>query len=85
MLTTNAGKRLANGQAEIEDLDLRVDYQTSESILCKVDFATRQCSGVKLTADPLLDDEHFSDVQAIKFDRIGDFNYMVYAERTLRT
>jgi hypothetical protein len=37
-----------------------------------------------MTADPLLNQENFGDIQAIKFDQIGDFNYMIFTERNLQ-
>ena len=53
--------------------------------MCSVDFASRQCNGVKMTADSFSTDNRVSTIQAIKFDKLGDFNYMVYASRSLQT
>jgi hypothetical protein len=41
VLTTNAGVSLVDGKKEIRDLDLRVEFQTSDTELCKVDFSSR--------------------------------------------
>lgn len=38
-----------------------------------------------MTADSFSTDNRVSTIQAIKFDKIGDFNYMVYASRSLQT
>ena len=38
-----------------------------------------------MTADSFITDNKMSTVQAIKFDKIGDFEYMVYASRSLQT
>lgn len=53
--------------------------------MCSVDYASRQCNGVKMTADSFSTDNRVSTIQAIKFDKLGDFNYMVYASRSLQT
>jgi hypothetical protein len=37
-----------------------------------------------MTADSFSTDNRVSTIQAIKFDRIGDLNYMVYASRALQ-
>jgi len=41
----------------------------------------RQCNGVKLTADHAIYDGRISQVQAVKFDYIGDYEYLIYASR----
>ena len=38
-----------------------------------------------MTADSFSTDNRVSTIQAIKFDKLGDFNYMVYASRSLQT
>jgi hypothetical protein len=38
-----------------------------------------------MTADSFITDNKMSTVQAIKFDKIGDFEYMVYASRSIQT
>ena len=53
--------------------------------MCHVDFSMRQCSGVRLSTDRLITDGKFTTVQVAKFDKVGDFAYMVYAERALKT
>jgi hypothetical protein len=50
-----------------------------------VDYTERQCNGVKMTSDSFYTDNKMSTVQAIKFDKIGDFEYMVYASRSIQT
>jgi len=39
----------------------------------------------KKNADSFSTDNRVSTIQAIKFDKLGDFNYMVYASRSLQT
>ena len=67
-----------DGVVNVQDLDLRVQFQPSDTVLCEVDFSLRQCNGVRMTADALVDKDSFKTIQAVKFDEIGDFNYMVY-------
>jgi hypothetical protein len=66
-------------------LDLHVEFKASDTVLCTVDYTNRQCNGVKMTADSFITDNKLSTVQAIKFDKIGDFEYMVYASRSIQT
>ena len=42
----------------------------------------RQCNGVRLSADEFSSDNKLQQIEAVKFDKVGDFNYMVYASRT---
>jgi hypothetical protein len=65
----------------MQNLDLHVEFQPQDDVLCTVDHAMRQCNGVKLTADSLSTDDRVTQVQAAKFDYIGDFNYLIYASR----
>jgi len=37
-----------------------------------------------MTADSFSTDNRVSTIQAIKFDKLGDFEYMVYASRSLQ-
>lgn len=49
VLTWMQGTYVSGGEVEVENLDLHVEFQPSESSLCNVDFSQRQCNGVKLT------------------------------------
>lgn len=60
-----------------------MEFQASETSVCNVDFSQRQCNGVKLTQDSYDTDSQFVTVQAVKFDKIGDFDYMVYSKRNI--
>lgn len=62
-----------------------MEFKVSDTVVCNVDYTERQCNGVKMTADSFITDNKMSTVQAIKFDKIGDFEYMVYASRSLQT
>lgn len=84
VLTWTAGKKVNGDRMIIEELDLKTEFQPSETVLCDVGFSMRQCNGVKLTSDQIVDGNRFATVQAIKFDRLGDFNYMVYTKRSMR-
>lgn len=42
----------------------------------------RQCNGVKLVTDKFYSSDTIKTIQAVKFDQIGDFQYMVYASRS---
>lgn len=78
------GTYVNGNRVEIENLDLHVEFQPSDTSLCNVDFSQRQCNGVKLTQDSYDTDSQFVTVQAIKFDKIGDFDYMVYSKRNIK-
>ena len=84
VLTWTPGKKVDGNRMVVEELDLKTEFQPSETIKCDVGFGMRQCNGVRLTADKILDGDRFATIQAMKFDRIGDFNYMVYTRRYLR-
>ena len=79
------GSQVNGNRVEIQNLDLHVEYQASDTVMCSIDYASRQCNGVKMTADSFSTDNRVSTIQAIKFDKLGDFNYMVYASRSLQT
>lgn len=49
--------------------------------MCTVDYTMRQCNGVELTTDKISSDGKITQIQAAKFNKVGDFNYMVYASR----
>jgi hypothetical protein len=85
VLTWTQGSKVVGSNVEMQNLDLHVEYQASDTVMCTVDYSNRQCNGVKMTADSFITDNRMSTVQAIKFDKIGDFNYMVYASRALQT
>jgi len=44
----------------------------------------RTCNGVTLTTDSLSTNGKITTIQVAKFDKIGDFDYMVYAERSVK-
>ena len=85
VLSWTQGSKVVGSNVEMQNLDLHVEYQASETVMCTIDFTNRQCNGVKMTADSFITDNRMSTVQAIKFDKIGDFDYMVYASRSLQT
>lgn len=59
-----------------KDLDIHVEFVASPTILCKCDYSMHQCGGVRYMADTSLGGDKGADV--IKFDYIGDFQYIVY-------
>lgn len=65
----------------MQNLDLHVEFQPQDDVLCTVDHAMRQCNGVKLTSDSLSTDDRVTQIQAAKLDYIGDFDYLIYASR----
>jgi hypothetical protein len=81
VLTWFEGSNIQGTKVEMQNLDLHVEFQPQDDVLCTVDHAMRQCNGVKLTADSLSTDDRVTQVQAAKFDYIGDFNYLIYASR----
>jgi hypothetical protein len=83
VLTWTQGAKVHGSQAELQNLDLHVEFKVSDTVICNVDYTERQCNGVKMTADSFITDNKMSTVQAIKFDKLGDFEYMVYASRSL--
>jgi len=44
----------------------------------------RNCNGVTLTTDSLVSEGKLTTVQVAKFDKVGDFDYMIYAERSMK-
>jgi hypothetical protein len=44
----------------------------------------RQCNGVRLASDQFVDKDNYKTIQALKFDSVGDFNYMVYTRRAMK-
>ena len=84
VLMWTQGATVAGTQVELQDLDLHVEFQPSDTVLCNVDFTMRSCNGVTLTTDSLSTNGKITTIQVAKFDKIGDFDYMVYAERSLK-
>lgn len=84
VLTWMQGTYVNGKNVEIENLDLHIEFQPSETSLCNVDFSERQCNGVRLTQDSYDTDSQFVTVQAAKFDKIGDFDYMIYSKRNIQ-
>jgi len=82
VLQWTQGSKVNGEKVELHDLDLHVEFQPADTVKCTVDSTFRQCNGVKLTTDRFYSEDSIKHVQAAKFDRIGDFNYMVYASRT---
>lgn len=58
------------------DLDIHVEFIASDTILCKCDFSMQNCGGVHYVEDTVIGGNRGADV--IKFDWIGDFEYIVY-------
>jgi hypothetical protein len=58
------------------DLDIHVEFVASPTILCKCDFSMKSCGGVRYMSDTVSGGDRGSDV--IKFDYIGDYQYIVY-------
>lgn len=58
------------------DLDIHVEFVASPTILCKCDFSLHQCGGVKYMTDTTTGGDRGADV--IKFDYMGDYQYLVY-------
>jgi len=85
VLTWTQGSHTESSNVEIQDLDLHVEFQPTDTVKCIVDHTLRQCNGVKLITDSLYTDGEVKNIQAIKFDKLGDFNYMVYASRNKKT
>ena len=85
VLTWTQGAKVHEKQVDLQSLDLHVEYKVSDTVICNVDYTERQCNGVKMSSDSFLTDNKMSTVQAIKFDKIGDFRYMVYASRSIQT
>jgi len=85
VLSWTQGSTVSGSSAIQNNLDLHIEFQTSPSVLCQIDFTGRQCGGVKLTTDSISTDGKFTQIQAAKFDHVGDFNYMVYASRSTKS
>ena len=81
VLTWTEGVFIDGNNAEYQNLDLHIQFQGGETVKCEVDQTMRQCNGVRLTADYYRSDNQLTQIQAAKFDSIGDFDYMVYASR----
>ena len=75
------GTDIHNTRVEMENLDIHVEFQPQDDVLCTVDHSMRQCNGVKLTADSASTGGRLVQTQAVKFDYLGDFDYLVYASR----
>ena len=58
------------------DLDIHVEFVTSPTVLCKCDYSMHRCGGVKYMTDTVQGGDRGADV--IKFDYVGDFQYIVY-------
>lgn len=52
--------------------------------MCNVEYGMRSCNGVTLTTDSLASEGKLTTVQVARFDKIGDLNYMIYAERAMK-
>ena len=85
VLSWTQGAKVHGNQVDLQGLDLHVEFEASDTVKCNVDYTMRQCNGVKMTADNFITDNKLTTVQAIKFDKIGDFEYMVYASRDVKT
>ena len=62
VLTWNQGSQIVGNNVELQDLDLHVEFQPTDSVLCDVDSYSRQCNGVQLTADSLWFDNDIHNV-----------------------
>lgn len=85
VLTWTEGSQVTGDYVELHNLDLHVEFQPSETVKCQVDLTMRQCNGVKLVTDRHSSQDAVKSIQAVKFDQIGDFQYMVYASRSKKT
>lgn len=81
VLTWVEGSVINGDNVDLQNLNLHVEFQPSETIMCNVDTLLRQCNGVKLTTDKYSSGDTIKSIQALKFDHIGDFQYMIYASR----
>jgi len=54
VLSWSTGNTATGNNVELQDLDLHIEFEASETIMCNVDFTMRQCNGVKLTTDSLI-------------------------------
>lgn len=82
VLTWQEGSQVQGNNVEMQNLDLHVMFQASDTVKCQVDHTMRQCNGVRLSADEFSSESKLQQIEAVKFDKVGDFNYMVYASRT---
>lgn len=61
------------------DLKLHTQFVAAEDALCNVDIYSRNCNGLHISMDSFLGQEKSSHSQAIRFSKLGPFNYLVYA------
>ena len=64
VLTWQQGVEVKPGTMDVvvRNLDLHVEFQPQDDVLCTVDHATRQCNGVKLTTDSELTNGKFTSI-----------------------
>jgi hypothetical protein len=83
VLTWSQGTKIAGTNIlETFNLDLHVEFQPEDKVLCTVDHSMRQCNGVRMTTDNMIHDGLKEGIQAAKFDYLGDFTYIVYASKS---
>jgi len=82
VLTWTEGLTTSGSKAQVQNLDLHIEFQPEDDLLCTVDHAMRQCNGIKMTMDSLSSEGRVIQIQAAKLDVIGDFNYIVYASKS---
>lgn len=57
---TQGANVLSNHNVNLQNLDLHVEFQPSDSVICRVDYLMRQCNGVQLTGDNYLVDNKYT-------------------------
>ena len=78
VLTWIQGTYLNAQGYKMHNLDLHVEFQPRDDVLCTVDHATRDCNGVSLTMDSELSDGKVSQSQAVKLTKLGEIPYLIY-------
>jgi hypothetical protein len=62
VLTWTQGSKINGESVELQDLDLSVEFQAGDTVLCTVDSTMRQCNGVKLVTDKLYSDGSIKNI-----------------------
>ena len=51
VLTWTEGTTIKGTQVLMQNMDLHIEFQPADDVLCTIDHTMRQCNGVRLTAD----------------------------------
>jgi hypothetical protein len=62
VLMWTQGSKVNGNKVEMQNLDLHVEYQAADTVMCNVDYTNRQCNGVKMTADSFSTDNRVSTI-----------------------